>query len=183
MVSHSRVTFTLLVLVAFASGCGPGSVEPTATGRSSAMDFQLTSSAFAEGGDIPSRHGCDGGDAPVPLAWSGTPDGTAELAVVMDDPDARGFVHWVVVGIPASADGLAESGLPAGAREGQNNFGRTGYGGPCPPSGSHRYVFTLYALSAPLQVSDAPSADEVRTAAAGVTLGEAQLGGTYTRNR
>jgi Raf kinase inhibitor-like YbhB/YbcL family protein len=144
------------------------------------MAFTLTSPAFAEGGAIPSEHSCDGGDKPIPLAWSGVPDGTAELALIMDDPDARGFVHWVVVGIPASSGGLDNGALPAGAREGQTGFG-VGYGGPCPPSGTHNYSFNLYALSAPLGAGDSPSADQVRAAAADKTLAEAHLTGTYAR--
>ena len=146
------------------------------------MAFTLTSQAFSEGGAIPSEHSCDGGDKPIPLAWSGVPDGTAELALIMDDPDARGFVHWVVVGIPASASGLDNGNLPAGASEGRTGFG-VGYGGPCPPSGTHHYSFTLYALSEPLGGSGDPSADEVRAAAAGKTLAQAHLSGTYARER
>jgi Raf kinase inhibitor-like YbhB/YbcL family protein len=151
-------------------------------GRTAAVTLTLTSPAFSEGGPIPSEHTCDGGDQPIPLAWSGVPDGTAELALIMDDPDARGFVHWVVVGIPASASGLEDGSLPSGAREGATGSG-TGYGGPCPPSGTHRYQFTLYALSAPLGLSGAPTADEVRAGAADKTLGEALLTGIYARAR
>jgi Raf kinase inhibitor-like YbhB/YbcL family protein len=147
------------------------------------MPFQLTSTAFAEGADIPSEHTCDGANRPIPLEWTGAPDGTAEFALVMDDPDARGFVHWVVVGIPGSATGLEGGSLPAGAREGRGDFGRAGYGGPCPPSGSHRYQFTLYALSSPLGLSGTPTAAEVRTAAADKTLAETHLNGLYTRQR
>ena len=146
------------------------------------MAFQLTSSAFAEGGDIPAEHTCDGADRSVPLAWSGAPDGTAEFALIMDDPDARGFVHWVVVGIPGTATEIADT-LPGDAREGQGDFGRAGYSGPCPPSGTHRYAFTLYALSAPLGVTGVPTADGVRGAAAGKTVGEARLSGRYARQR
>jgi Raf kinase inhibitor-like YbhB/YbcL family protein len=145
------------------------------------MTMQLTSPAFAEGEQIPARHSCDGDDLPLPLSWSGAPEGTAEFALVMDDPDARGFVHWVVVGMPAGTDGIEQDGLPAGAREGRNDFGGVGYRGPCPPSGTHRYVVTLYALSSPIQVSEAPTAEEVRRAAGSVTLAEVQLSGTYTR--
>lgn len=144
------------------------------------MSFRLTSSDFAEGGQIPSELTCDGPDRAPSLVWNGAPEGTVELALIMDDPDARGFVHWVVVAIPGSASSLGES-LPGGARAGRTDFGRTGYGGPCPPSGTHRYVTTLYALSAPLAVSDAPSAAEVRAAAAGKTLATAVLSATYRR--
>lgn len=145
------------------------------------MDFSLTSPAFAEGGQIPTENGCDGGDSPIPLRWSGTPDGTSELALVMDDPDARGFVHWVVTGIPASVGELGAGGLPAGAHEGRNDFGRTGYGGPCPPSGSHRYTTTLYALSEGLDLPADSTADAFRSAASGKILAEARLSGTYAR--
>ena len=144
------------------------------------MAFRLTSSAFADGAAIPSDYTCDGADLRPPLAWSGAPPETAEFALVMDDPDARGFVHWVVVGIPADATSLGER-LPAGAHEGRTDFGRVGYGGPCPPSGTHRYVTMLYALSEPLGLSGSVSALDVRRAAQGETLATAVLTGTYRR--
>jgi Raf kinase inhibitor-like YbhB/YbcL family protein len=169
---------SLGVTALFVAACGGGSA-PTPE-RSAAVAFTLTSSAFTEGAAIPTQHTCDGGDQPIPLAWEGTPAGTAELALVMDDPDARGFVHWVVVGIPATASSFEDGSLPAGAREGQTGFG-VGYGGPCPPSGNHHYEFTLYALSSPLGVSDSPTAADVRAAAADKTLAEAHLTGTYSR--
>jgi Raf kinase inhibitor-like YbhB/YbcL family protein len=144
------------------------------------MAFQLTSSAFTEGGDIPADHTCDGANRPVPLAWSGAPDGTAEFALIMDDPDARGFAHWVIVGIPGEAAEISGDSLPAGAREGTGSGG-AGYSGPCPPSGTHRYAFTLYALSSALGLPDSPTADEMRSAVAGKTLAEARLTGRYAR--
>lgn len=147
------------------------------------MSFSLTSSAFAEGGSIPAEYTCDGTNKPIPLAWTGAPDGTAEFALVMDDPDARGFVHWVVVGIPGASTGLEGGALPAGAREGRGDFGGSGYSGPCPPSGTHRYELTLYALSSPLNVAGSPTASDVRSAAAGKTLAEAGLTGRYSRGR
>ena len=147
------------------------------------MTFSLTSTAFDEGGDIPRDNSCDGAETPIPLEWSDEPAGTAELALVMDDPDARGFIHWVVAGIPAGVGRLDGGPLPSGAVEGRNSGGGTGYAGPCPPSGTHRYVFTLFALSSPLDLSGTPSADEVRSGASTKTLGEAQLTGLYTRSR
>jgi Raf kinase inhibitor-like YbhB/YbcL family protein len=147
------------------------------------MSLTLTSSAFAEGSPIPKENTCDGADQPLPIAWSGVPAGTAELALVMDDPDARGFIHWVVVGIPATTSGLTGGALPQGARDGRTGFGRVGYGGPCPPSGTHTYVVTLYALSSPLDLPATPTADQVRQAAASQTLATAVLTGTYTRAR
>ena len=147
------------------------------------MAFTLTSSAFDEGGQIPVDNTCDGANRPIPLAWSGVPDGAAELALVMDDPDANGFVHWVVVGIPPDATGFEGGTIPAGATEGQAGFSRAGYGGPCPPSGTHRYDFTLYALSSPLSLSGTPTADQVRSAAADKTIEQAHLAGVYSRQR
>jgi Raf kinase inhibitor-like YbhB/YbcL family protein len=144
--------------------------------------FTLTSSAITEGGRIPGRHTCDGEDVSPPLRWSGAPPGTAAFALIVDDPDARGFVHWVAVNIPASTTELPEGvgGSQAGV-QGRNDFRKTGYGGPCPPRGTHRYVFRLLALSQKLDVSGTPTADDVRRAARGVTLGEATLSASYTR--
>ena len=147
------------------------------------MTFSLTSPAFAEGADIPRDHSCDGGDAPIPLQWSGEPPGTAEFALIMDDPDAGGFVHWVVTGIPAGEGRLDAGSLPPGVVQGRNSSGGTGYRGPCPPSGSHRYVFTLIALSSPLGLSESASAADVRAAAGSKTVGQVQLTGRYTRSR
>jgi Raf kinase inhibitor-like YbhB/YbcL family protein len=146
--------------------------------------FALTSPEFHDGGAIPRRFTCDGDDASPPLSWAGTPDGTVTLALIVDDPDARGFVHWVAYNIDASATG----GLPAGwsstpdaAAQGVNDFGRTGYGGPCPPSGSHRYAFRLLAVGQQLDLPDNPDAQALLDAAAGHILGEAMLTGTYRR--
>jgi Raf kinase inhibitor-like YbhB/YbcL family protein len=145
------------------------------------MAYTITSSAFNEGGSIPSEFTCDGANKAVPLAWSGVPEGTKELALVMDDPDARGYVHWVVVGIPPTASSLGGgTPLPAGAKEGRRSGG-AGYTGPCPPSGTHRYVFTLYALSSNPAWAATPTAAEVREAAASVTLATAALTGSYKR--
>jgi Raf kinase inhibitor-like YbhB/YbcL family protein len=162
---------------------GAACLSPSDPGRTSIMSFSLTSTAFSEGGDIPRDHTCDGANRPVPLEWSDVPSGTAEFALIMDDPDARGFVHWVVSAIPGDSTSLGGESLPAGVLEGPNDFGRTGYGGPCPPSGSHRYQFTLYALSSSLGLSGTPTADDVRAAARGKNVGEARLTGRYTRQR
>jgi Raf kinase inhibitor-like YbhB/YbcL family protein len=144
--------------------------------------FLLTSSAFEEGQPFPPRFTCDGADDQLPLAWTGVPRGTVEFALIQHDPDAGGFVHWVVVGIPADATSLGEP-LPDGASHGTNDFGRALYNGPCPPSGNHTYVTTLFALSAPLELGEAPSARQVRQRAKDLTLGTAQLRGTYSRAR
>jgi Raf kinase inhibitor-like YbhB/YbcL family protein len=152
-------------------------------GRTTDMPMTLTAADFQDGGDIPTEHTCDAANTPISLSWTGVPDETAELALVMDDPDARGFVHWVVVGIPSDADGLPGGQLPSGASAGQAGFGRAAYGGPCPPSGTHRYEFRLYALSAPLGAGASPTAEQVRSAAADKTIETALLTGRYSRQR
>jgi Raf kinase inhibitor-like YbhB/YbcL family protein len=147
-----------------------------------ASEFTLTSSAFAEGGSIPRTYACDGQDTSPPLEWSGAPDGTKTLALVMTDPDAGGFVHWVFFNVDASSSGGIPTGFsasPDGPAQGKNSFGKDSYGGPCPPSGTHHYVFRLLALDAPLALTGSPSAKQVLDAAQGHTLGEAKLTGTY----
>ncbi len=146
--------------------------------------FVLTSPSFADGGAIPVKHSCDGRDVSPALSWQGAPAGTAAFALIVDDPDARGFIHWVVYNIPGSETGLPE-GVSATAQppQGRNDFGRPGWGGPCPPGGTHHYQFTLYALSRTLTVSGTPTAAEIRTAVKAVLLGQTQLTGLYTRQR
>jgi len=192
--------FGLLVIAALAvgsaAGCGgstsdptviatqqPHGASPTSEGRTADVAMTLTAADFQDGGDIPTEHTCDSSNTPISLSWSGVPEGTAELALVMDDPDAGGFVHWVVVGIPAHADGLPNGPLPGGAPAGQAGFGRAAYGGPCPPSGTHRYEFNLYALSAPLGAGASPTAAQVRSAASDKTIERALLTGRYSRQR
>lgn len=147
--------------------------------------FTLTSSDFAEGGAIPRKFTCDGADVSPALAWSGMPDGTQALVLLVDDPDARGFAHWVAYSIPSSVHHLGEgAGSPATQfmPQGVNDFGRAGYGGPCPPSGTHHYRFSLYALGGQLGLTGAPRASVVRDALRSArVLGTATLTATYTR--
>jgi Raf kinase inhibitor-like YbhB/YbcL family protein len=145
--------------------------------------FTLTSPSFAEGGAIPTKHSCDGQSISPALNWQGAPVGTAAFALVVEDPDANGFVHWVAYNIVGTGGNLPEGVSPSGPPpQGRNGTGRTGYAGPCPPSGTHHYRFTLYALSQPVALAGAPSANELRAAvAAGVLLGQTTLVGTYTR--
>jgi len=146
--------------------------------------FTLTSSAFAAGSAIPRTYACDGQDTSPPLEWANAPDGTVALALVMTDPDAGGFVHWVFFNVDASASVGIPTGFsasPDGPAQGVNSFGKDGYGGPCPPSGTHHYVFRLLALDATLDLTGSPSAKQVLDAAAGHTLGEARLTGTYRK--
>ncbi len=162
------------------------STEPSGAPASppiSAAPFVLASDAFAAGAPIPRRYTCDGPDASPPLRWSGVPAGTAELDLLVVDPDANGFVHWVAAGIPATAGGLAAgaSGTKAIPAEGRNTFGRLGWSGPCPPSGTHHYRFTLYAASTRLGLRDGITGDQLRAAVEGVTLAKATLVGAYAR--
>lgn len=152
----------------------------------------LTSAAFIAGGSIPSVHTCDGKDISPPLAWSGVPAGTKSLALIVDDPDAPDpaapkmtWVHWVLYNLPADAaqlpQGVAPGQLPAGTREGKNDWKRTGYGGPCPPIGRHRYFHKLYALDVVLPDLGQPTKARLEQAMQGHILGQAELIGTYIR--
>lgn len=157
-------------------------------GLMAAAAFTLTSSAFAEGQPIPALYTCEGKDISPPLAWTQPPDGTQSLALISDDPDAPmgTWVHWLLYNLPANQRELKE-GFPTpaqladGARQGTTDFGRTGYGGPCPPSGTHRYFFKLYALDTVLSLKPAAAQKQLESAMAGHVLGQAQLMGTYRR--
>jgi Raf kinase inhibitor-like YbhB/YbcL family protein len=146
----------------------------------------LASDAFESGDRIPIRYTCDGDDISPPLRWSGIPAEAAELALLVEDPDApRGtFVHWLLWGLDAQKiSELAEGSVPEGSREGTNGMGRTGWGGPCPPPGDspHRYIFTLFALDKPLDLPEGASARELRDAMEGAILAQGELMGTYGR--
>ena len=156
------------------------SPAPTAGGP-----FTLTSDAFAEGGAIPVENTCDGANTSPALAWIGAPSEAASFALILDDPDAGGFVHWVVFDMDAGTRALpAGVPLPAdgGPPQGTNSFGKVGFGGPCPPSGTHHYRFRLLALAARLSLSGTPKASQVLAAAASQILGETILTGTYRRH-
>jgi Raf kinase inhibitor-like YbhB/YbcL family protein len=146
--------------------------------------FVLSSLTFTEGGAIPTKHTCDGENLSPALTWEGAPSGAQAFALIVEDPDAHGFVHWVAFDVPGIAAGALPEGVgPADLPQGRTGFGRSGYGGPCPPSGTHHYVFTFYALSRPLALGGSPIAAELRLAMAGLVLGETRLTGTYTRKR
>ena len=152
------------------------------------MGFTLTSSGFREGQAIPALYTCEGRDISPPLAWTDPPAKTASFALISDDPDAPGktWVHWVLYNLPPSTRKLAaafptDQELADGTRQEMTDFGRTGYGGPCPPSGTHRYFFTLYALDAMLALSPGATKPQVEAAMQGRVLGQAQVMGTYRR--
>lgn len=145
----------------------------------------LTSEAFQDGALIPRRYTCDGENISPVLRWAGVPSAAAELALIVEDPDAPGgsFVHWVLYGIPPAATAVAEGEIPAGAVEGTNGFGHSGWGGPCPPKGDrpHRYVFHLSALSKPLGLAPGSTAAQLRSAMSGLVVAEGTLTGRYGR--
>ena len=154
------------------------------------MALILISDAFEPNGAIPKRFTCDGEDISPALQWSGLPTGTKSLALIVDDPDAPDpaapkmvFVHWVLYNLPPDIDGLPEhtrtDNLPTGTLEGINDFNKIGYGGPCPPTGRHRYYHKLYALDRVLPDLSEPSKDELLQTMTGHILEQAELIGTY----
>jgi Raf kinase inhibitor-like YbhB/YbcL family protein len=154
------------------------------------MTIKLTSSAFAHEGEIPTKYTCEGDDVSVPLAWEGAPPATKTFALIVDDPDAPDpaapktvWVHWVLYDIPAETASLAEAikSAPAGARDGLNDWKRTGWGGPCPPIGRHRYFHKLYALDTTLGDLGQPTKADLLEAMKGHILAEGQLIGTYQK--
>jgi Raf kinase inhibitor-like YbhB/YbcL family protein len=146
-------------------------------------DFALESGAFEHAQPIPSCHSCEGEDVSPPLQWTNVPEGTRSLALVVDDPDAPGrvFTHWIAFGLDPSAEGLSEG--QRAPSEGRNDFGTTGYSGPCPPPGHgrHRYVFRLYALDSDLELDAGATKAELEQAIEGHVLTTAELVGTYER--
>jgi Raf kinase inhibitor-like YbhB/YbcL family protein len=148
----------------------------------STTPFVMTSTAFSEGAAIPQRYTCDGADESPDLEWTGAPAGTETLALVVTDPDARDFVHWLAYDLPGVPDGSLAAGASASLpHQGRNDFGKSGYGGPCPPSGEHHYRFDLYALDRALGIGGTPRLGEVQAAMQGHVLAQTRLTGTYRR--
>ena len=147
------------------------------------MPFTFSSSAFADGGAIPAAYTCQGSDISPPLAWSSAPAGTAAFALVVDDPDANDWVHWLIYDLPGSTTSLAEDeSKVSSAPQGTTTWGSVGYRGPCPPSGTHHYRFRLLALSSPLGLPSGADIASVSRAAASVTIAEVSLTGTYRKS-
>lgn len=159
-----------------------------ATAGGQRMALQVTSSAFSEGGMIPKRNTCDGPDVSPDLSWTGVPEDTKSLALICDDPDAPvgTWVHWILFNIPPGETGLAaeippHKTLENGAKHGTNDFRRLDYGGPCPPAGTHRYYFKLYALDTELNLDSGIAKARLLEAMKGHILAEGQLMGKYKR--
>lgn len=198
-IARTLLVLTSIPLVFFALACGGdddsspvatpagGSIAtepPAEAGGPSAGSLQLTSSAFEDNAAIPVQYTCDGDSISPPLAISGVPEDTAALALIVVDIDGPGggFVHWTVWNIDPATTEVPEGAVPGGGTEGQTSLGDGGYFGPCPPSGVHRYVFTLYALDAALVLDAATSGRaEIEAAMEGHALESADLTGTYSR--
>jgi Raf kinase inhibitor-like YbhB/YbcL family protein len=192
-----RVIILTLLLLSNAIACSqPRPSRPTAitqtpvsnSGSQQKSELKLTSTAFKEGETIPRGYTCDGANVSPPLEWMGVPKSAKTIAIIADDPDAPSgtFVHWVLFNLPAEGLGLIENTpqtetLNGGGMQGKNDFGKVGYGGPCPPSGTHRYFFKFYALDNELPLKPGATKADVEKAMEGHVVGQAQLMGTYRR--
>lgn len=181
-----RAVVSVMILTLLLASCQRK--QPSLQEGGGKMDIRLTSTAFTDGGTIPQKYTCDGADVSPPLAWDNVPEGTKSFALICDDPDAPmgTWVHWVLFNLPADTRNLPEAvppdkELPSGARQGTNDFRKIGYGGPCPPSGTHRYYFKLYALDTLLELPAGISKAQLLKAMEGHVLAEGQLMGRYSR--
>jgi Raf kinase inhibitor-like YbhB/YbcL family protein len=155
------------------------------------MPFALRSSAFRPLGEIPEQYTCEGADRAPPLDWKDAPKGTMSFALIVDDPDAPDpaapkmtYVHWVLYDLPPKTTSLTEGATyPPGTRQGKNDLKRTGYGGPCPPIGRHRYYFKLYALDTVLGDLKSPTKAQLEKAMEGHILAKTELMGTYQKKK
>jgi Raf kinase inhibitor-like YbhB/YbcL family protein len=182
----------IVPVMIFLCACG-GSPQDIATvpkeeTEGAKMAINVTSTAFEEGGAIPPRYTCDGLDISPPLSWSSLPDGAQSLALIADDPDAPSgtFVHWVLYNLPPDTLRLLEDvpkqeTLPSGAVQGLNGAGRIGYRGPCPPSGTHRYFFKIYALDTELDLEPGATKEDLVSVMEEHVLAEGRLMGTYRK--
>jgi len=181
---------TEIPLAASAAPAPTTASEASPNNDDSSLPFELISTAFEQGEPMPVKYSCDGDDISPSLAWGDPPSGTQSLALIMDDPDAPGgiWVHWVLFNIPPDLRELEED-LPITGKNqdpnaiffGENSWGRIGYGGPCPPSGTHRYFFKLYALDMKINLLPGATKQEILNAMDGHILAETELMGTYSR--
>ncbi|HKI55379.1 MAG TPA: YbhB/YbcL family Raf kinase inhibitor-like protein [Anaerolineales bacterium] len=188
-----RLTLYLLIAIILLSACSPSKPTPEQTtndplGMEDAMPIEITSSAFTHEAAIPAKYTCRGENISPALSWGEPPAGTQSFAIIMDDPDAPNgtWVHWVLFNIPVSARSLPEAfpsdtTLPDGSLSGNSSFGSPGYGGPCPPSGTHRYFFKLYALDEMLAISAGATKGELEKAMVGHILAQGELMGTFSK--
>lgn len=183
-----RAAAVLAVAALALAGCDGGDGDGGVEVGEPAASLEVTSERFGDGGEVPAPHTCDGADVAPPLAWEGVPDGAAEVAVVVDDPDAPDgtFTHWLVAGLPGE-DGSLDAGSDAGGDservEGENDFGERGWAGPCPPEGdgAHTYRFRALALDAPTGLEPGFDAAALEAAVEGAVLAEGVLEAVYER--
>jgi Raf kinase inhibitor-like YbhB/YbcL family protein len=179
----------IMVVAGVTVSCQTEKMEKVAAGKGKEkMAFTIASTAFKHEGMIPIQYTCDGADISPQLAWSNVPEGTKSFALICDDPDAPvgDWVHWVMFNIPSETRELKEeiandAVLPNGARHGTNDFRKYGYGGPCPPGGTHRYFFKLYALDSMLTLTGKVTKKDLLEGMKGHILGQAELMGKYSR--
>ncbi len=147
--------------------------------------MKITTTAFQEGGNIPSKFTCDGADANPPLRFEGVPAEAKSLALIVDDPDAPGglFTHWLVWNIDPKTTAVEENGAPSNSVQGKNDFGKSGYGGPCPPSGTHRYFFKIFALDRQLDLAAGSKRAQLDAQMRGHIIAQGELMGRYSRGR
>ena len=174
-----RVLAILAVAAGLAACGGPADRAGTPTDSSTRGSIAVTSSAFADGGRIPAEFTCHGAGTSPPLTWTGLPSGTRSVAVVVLDPDAPSgtFVHWVLVGLAADQAELAAGTVPSGTTQARNSSGDVGWTPPCPPSGTHHYRFTVYALGSPVDVADGADPDTAVRAVQEAGIAEGTLTG------
>jgi Raf kinase inhibitor-like YbhB/YbcL family protein len=186
---NKQLIITILFVMSIFIGCEPEETEQTKQ-KGETMALNVTSSAFEHNGMIPAKYTADGADVSPPLDWEGVPEGTESLVVICDDPDAPmgTWVHWLAWNIPPTAAGLNENVPPDavlknGICQGTTDFGRIGYGGPAPPSGTHRYFFKVYALDTTLDLPADSVKQELEDAMEGHILAQGELIGKYSRSR
>ena len=178
---------SLLALAAVSATAQTGAASPVK--KDARMTLNLTSESFQPNGMMPSLYTCEGKETSPQLAWTGVPENAKSLVLIVDDPDApkKTWVHWVLYNIPTDAkslkQGVGAKELPSGTLQGKNDWKRTGYGAPCPPSGKHRYVFKLYALDAVLPDLKTPSKADVEKAMKGHVIAQTELIGLYQKQK
>jgi len=180
------IFFLIIILILFVSACVPIQQKAPVYQMNLNLNntfMKLISSAFKQGENIPSQYTCDGANVNPPLQISDLPANTQSLALIMDDPDAPigTFIHWLVWNIDPQTTEIKENSVPSGATQGTTSFGHTGYGGPCPPSGSHHYFFKLYALDTMLDLTPNAGKDNLEQAMQNHILGHTELSGLYKR--
>ena len=181
-------SIALMMMFAVACAKQPATNPPATQTPQAATNMKLTSSAFAEGQAIPRQYTCAGINISPPLEWTGIPKSAKTIAIIADDPDAPAgtWVHWVIYNLPADTLGMIENLPPTeeikgGGLQGKNDFEKIGYGGPCPPSGTHRYLFKIFALDSELPLKSGATKADVEKAMSGHVLAQAQLMGTYQK--